>query len=168
MRRDGGRGGDVSQGKRVIVTRQIGSFYDVVEIGRGGMAVVYRAVEPISRQAVAIKLMSVELLGDHDFRRRFQREAEVLQRLNHPAIVPIMSHGEHGGQPYLVMPYLPGGTLADRLTGGPRPPGEAALLSRIAGALDSAHRLGIVHRGRNRNPAWPRHCRSDHSPSKDG
>ena len=103
---------------------QIGSYQEVEEIGRGGMAVVYRAVAPADGQIVAIKLMSGELTGDLSFRRRFQREAEVLQRLVHPAIVPILDHGEHNGQPYLVMPYLSGGSLADRLKGGPRPPGE--------------------------------------------
>ena len=125
---------------------EIGSYQEVEEIGRGGMAVVYRAVTPANRQVVAIKLMAGDLTGDLSFRKRFQREAEVLQRLIHPAIVPILDHGEHHGQPYLVMPYLDGGTLADRLQGGPRPPGEVALLARIAGALDSAHRRGVIHR----------------------
>ena len=125
---------------------EIGSYQEVEEIGRGGMAVVYRAVTPANRQVVAIKLMAGDLTGDLSFRKRFQREAEVLQRLIHPAIVPILDHGEHHGQPYLVMPYLDGGTLADRLQGGPRPPGEVALLARIAGALDSAHRQGVIHR----------------------
>ena len=125
---------------------QIGSYHEVEEIGRGGMAVVYRAVTPDSERIVAIKLMAGDLTGDLSFRKRFQREAEVLQRLVHPAIVPILGHGEHNGQPYLVMPYLDGGTLADRLQGGPRPPGEVALLARIAGALDSAHRQGVIHR----------------------
>ena len=129
-----------------MATTEIEGFHEVEEIGRGGMAVVYRAVETKSRQVVAIKLMSVELSDDLGFRKRFQREADVLQRLRHPAIVPILGHGEHGGQPYLVMPYLSGGSLADRLKGGPRPPGEVALLARIAGALDSAHRQGIIHR----------------------
>ena len=129
-----------------MATTEIGGFHEVEEIGHGGMAVVYRAVEPGTRQIVAIKLMSVELSGDSGFRKRFQREADVLQRLRHPAIVPILGHGEHLGQPYLVMPYLSGGSLADRLKGGPRPPGEVALLARIAGALDSAHRQGIIHR----------------------
>ncbi len=125
---------------------QIGSYQEAKEIGRGGMAVVYRAIAPADNQVVAIKLMAGDLTGDLSFRRRFQREAEVLQRLVHPAIVPILDHGEHHGQPYLVMPYLDGGTLADRLRSGPRPPGEVVLLARIAGALDSAHRQGIIHR----------------------
>ena len=129
-----------------MATTEIGGFHEVEEIGHGGMAVVYRAVEPKNRQIVAIKLMSVELSGDSGFRKRFQREADVLQRLRHPAIVPILGHGEHRGQPYLIMPYLSGGSLADRLKGGARPPGEVALLARIAGALDSAHRQSIIHR----------------------
>lgn len=129
-----------------MATMEIGGFQEVEEIGHGGMAVVYRAVETTSRQVVAIKLMTVELSGDAGFRKRFQREADVLQRFRHPAVVPILGHGEHRGQPFLVMPYLSGGSLADRLKGGPRPPGEVALLARIAGALDSAHRQSIIHR----------------------
>ena len=78
-----------------MATTEIGGFQDVEEIGHGGMAVVYRAVEPNSRQVVAIKLMTVELSGDATFRKRFQREADVLQRLRHPAIVPVLGHGEH-------------------------------------------------------------------------
>ena len=73
-----------------MATTEIGGFQEVEEIGHGGMAVVYRAVEPTSRQIVAIKLMSVELSGDAGFRKRFQREADVLQRFRHPAVVPIL------------------------------------------------------------------------------
>ena len=125
---------------------QIGQYQEVEEVGRGGMAVVYRAIAPDSGQAVAIKLMLGDLLGDPRFRKRFQREAEVLQRLRHPAIVPILDHGEHNGQPYLVMPYLTGGTLANQLTRGALPPASAALLAPIAAALDAAHRQGVIHR----------------------
>ena len=125
---------------------QIGQYQEVEEVERGGMAVVYRAIAPDSGQAVAIKLMLGDLLGDPRFRKRFQREAEVLQRLRHPAIVPILDHGEHNGQPYLVMPYLTGGTLANQLTRGALPPASAALLAPIAAALDAAHRQGVIHR----------------------
>ena len=107
-----------------MATTEIEGFHEVEEIGRGGMAVVYRAVETKSRQVVAIKLMSVELSDDLGFRKRFQREADVLQRLRHPAIVPILGHGEHCGQPSLVMPYLSGGALTDRSKVVPLPPAD--------------------------------------------
>ncbi len=129
-----------------MAVTQIGQYQEVEEVGRGGMAVVYRAIAPDNGQAVAIKLMLGDLAGDPRFRKRFQREAEVLQRLRHPAIVPILDHGEHNGQPYLVMPYLTGGTLADQLTHGALPPASAALLAPIAAALDAAHRQGVIHR----------------------
>lgn len=123
----------------------IGRYHVVKEVGRGGMATVYRA-RTAEGSVVAIKLMAGELLGDPHLRRRFRREAEVLSRLRHPAIVPILDYGEHLGQPYLVMPYLEGGTLGDRVASGAMPPRKTALLTRIASALDSAHAQHVVHR----------------------
>ena len=116
-------------------------------IGRGGMATVYRAADPAGGPEVAVKLMSGELALDEQFHKRFRREADVLRRLQHPGIVGVLDIGEHDGRPYLVMPYLSGGTLADRLERGPLPPAEiAALLPPLAAALDHAHRHGVIHR----------------------
>ena len=116
-------------------------------IGRGGMATVYRAADPAGGPEVAIKLMSGELALDEQFHKRFRREADVLRRLQHPGIVGVLDIGEHDGRPYLVMPYLSGGTLADRLQRGPLPPAEiAALLPPLAASLDHAHGPGVIHR----------------------
>jgi serine/threonine protein kinase len=117
------------------------------EIGRGGMATVYRAYDPLFKRSVAIKVLPHELLHNTTFRARFEREAQTVAALEHPAIVPVHDFGEQDGQPFLVMRYMTGGTLADRLVGGAMPVSEAArILNRLAPALDSAHSLGIIHR----------------------
>lgn len=106
---------------------------------------VYRAVG-LDGTPVALKWMALEVTRDPSFRRRFQREVDVLQRLRHSAIVPILDHGEYEGKPYLIMPYLHGGTLTGRLSSGRGQPSEVLLLARIADALDCAHTQSIVHR----------------------
>ncbi|MCA9868036.1 MAG: protein kinase [Anaerolineales bacterium] len=125
----------------------IGRYTVRDEIGRGGMATVYRATLPGATTDVAVKLMSGDLAQEIRFRQRFQREANVLRQLRHKGIVEVTDFGEHAGRPYLVMPYLSGGTLADRLAHGPLPPRDiAAMLPLLANALDYAHLNGFVHR----------------------
>jgi hypothetical protein len=111
------------------------------------MATVYRAHDPGIARDVAIKVLPREFLDVPGFRARFEREARMLASLEHPAIVPIYDHGEHEGQPYLVMRLMSGGSLADRLRNGPLPIPEAArILSALAPALDHAHASEIIHR----------------------
>jgi len=125
----------------------IGRYQVGGEIGRGGMAVVYRARDPHTQADMAIKLMAGDLAQDPYFRKRFQREADVLSRLRHPGIVGVVDFGEHDSRPYLVMPYVGGGTLAARLDRGPMSPAEiAATLPPLADALDYAHVRELVHR----------------------
>ncbi|NTV62092.1 MAG: protein kinase [Oscillochloris sp.] len=125
----------------------IGRYQVLSELGRGGMAVVYRAVDPQIGREVAIKVLPRELLHDREFRARFQREAEALARLEHPAIVPIYDVGEHDGQPYLVMRLMAGGSLADRLQQGMLSLAETArIIGDLAPALDYAHSHTIIHR----------------------
>ncbi len=119
------------------------------EIGRGGFSIVYRArQEQFSRQ-VAIKVLSVDHVDDAT-RRRFARECAVMGALSwHPHIVVVYDTGEAwGGRPYLVMEYLPKGSLADRLrTQGPLEWDEATRLGvQLAGALETAHQGGVLHR----------------------
>ncbi len=84
---------------------------------------------------------------DPQFRARFEREAKTIALLEHPAIVPVYDFGEEEGQPYIVMRYMSGGSLADRLEHGPLSISEAAaIISRLAPALDAAHARGIIHR----------------------
>ena len=98
--------------------RKIGRYIVQREIGRGGMAVVYLAFDPHFERQVAIKVMPRELLIDPSFLARFKREAKIIASLEHPAIVPVHDYGEVKRQPYLVMRYMPGGSLEDRLITG--------------------------------------------------
>jgi serine/threonine-protein kinase len=117
------------------------------ELGRGGMATVYHAFDPRFRREVAIKVLPREFMHDPTFRARFEREAQTIAALEHPAIVPVHDFGEADGQPFLVMRYMSGGSLLGRLARGPMAPLELApIFARIAGALDEAHARGIIHR----------------------
>ena len=117
------------------------------EIGRGGMATVYLAYDPNFRRKVAIKLVSVNLQENPVFRARFEREAHLIARIEHPAIVPVYDFGEQDQQPYLVMRYMAGGSLSTRIAGKMMPLEEAArVIAQIAPALDAVHAQGIVHR----------------------
>ncbi len=113
------------------------------------MATVYRAYDPNFRREVAVKVLPANLLSQADLRARFQREAETIAALEHPAIVPVYDFGEDEAsqQPYIVMRLMSGGSLADRLHGGPLAPAETLRLYRqLAPALDRAHARGVVHR----------------------
>jgi serine/threonine-protein kinase len=111
------------------------------------MASVYLAYDPSFRRSVAIKLVSVNLKENPVFRERFEREAQLIARIEHPAIVPVYDFGEQDNQPYLVMRYMPGGALAQKIKDGPLHLGYASqIISQIAPALDAVHSQGIIHR----------------------
>jgi len=111
------------------------------------MATVFLAHDPLIGRDVAVKVLPREFLHDPSFRGRFEREARTIAMLEHPAIVPIYDFGEQDGQPFLVMRYMKGGTLADRLQDGPLSvDATAAILKRIGAALDHAHSHGVIHR----------------------
>ncbi|MFN2188469.1 MAG: serine/threonine protein kinase [Candidatus Promineifilaceae bacterium] len=117
------------------------------EIGRGGMAIVYLARDPQHARAVAIKVLPKEFMFSPKFRARFEREAKVMISLQIPGIVPVYDYGDYEGQSYLVMHYMAGGSLTDRLLRGPLSLAEsAAILDGIAPALDEAHRRKMIHR----------------------
>ncbi len=118
------------------------------ELGRGGMATVYRGYDPRFEREVAVKVLPRELLhADPQFRLRFEREAKIIAQLEHSAIVPVYDVGEADGQPYFVMRYMNGGSLSDRIKAGVMTIDEAArILGTIAPGLDEAHSKGIVHR----------------------
>ena len=110
-------------------------------LGAGGMADVYLAHDPTLDREVAIKVPRFRSLG------RFEVEARAVARLEHPAIVPLYEYGDQDGHPYIVMRHMGGGSLAGRLTRGPRPLAEALpIIERIAAALDYAHSRGVIHR----------------------
>lgn len=126
---------------------KIGRYEVVKELGQGGMAVVYLAFDPYTKRQVAIKVLPHQYMADSQFRIRFRREAEAIAALEHPAIVPVYDYGEHDGQPFIVMRYMPGGSLASRLATQSLSLLEiAALINRLAPALEVAHQRGMVHR----------------------
>lgn len=130
-----------------MTEEKIGRYQIKQELGRGGMATVYLAHDPRFKRDVAIKVLPRQFTHDPTFRARFEREAQTIAHLEHPAIVPVYDFGEEDGQPYLVMRYLTGGSLADRLKDGPLPLLQSAdVLQRIASALDRAHKQGVIHR----------------------
>ncbi len=125
----------------------IGRYEIKSELGRGGMAAVYRAYDPHFERDVAIKILPSEYLHDPDFRARFEREAKTIAALEHPAVVPVYDFGEDNGRLFLVMRLMTGGSLAERLQGGSLPAKEASkIMTRISAALDVAHAQGIIHR----------------------
>jgi serine/threonine protein kinase len=126
---------------------KIGRYEIERELGRGGMAVVYLARDPYMKRPVAVKVLPRQFTFDEQFRARFQREAEIIAALEHPYIVPVHDYGEHEEQPYIVMRYMPGGSLLDRMARGPLGLTEISrIVSRVAEALDEAHARRIVHR----------------------
>ncbi|HSK86907.1 MAG TPA: protein kinase, partial [Anaerolineales bacterium] len=127
---------------------KIGIYEVKSELGRGGMATVYRAYDPRFEREVAVKVLPSELLhADPQFRLRFEREAKIIAQLEHTAIVPVYDVGEAAGQPYFVMRYMNGGSLSERIKAGGITIEEAArILGAIAPGLDEAHSKGIVHR----------------------
>jgi ABC-type branched-subunit amino acid transport system substrate-binding protein len=117
-------------------------------IGRGGMGVVYLARDLSLERPVALKLIVPELLEDEEFRARFLREPKLAASLDHPNVIPIYEAGEHDGQLYLAMRYVRGTDLRAELEreGKLSPERTIEVLSQVAGALDAAHRRGLVHR----------------------
>jgi Protein kinase domain len=131
------------------VVAAIGDLYDVeAEIGRGGMAVVYRARDVRLRRLVAVKVLPPDLAFRPDVRQRFLREAETAAQLSHPNIVPIYSVGERDGLIYFVMGLVTGESLAALLVRESRPPVETVrrVLREVADALACAHAHGVIHR----------------------
>lgn len=122
--------------------------YEVLEeLGRGSMGVVYKARHLRLGRIVALKMILTSRLSSPQALTRFRTEAEALARLQHPNVVQVYEIGEWGKQPFLVLEYLEGGNLADRLDGKPQPPAEAAqLVERLARAIHAAHECGIIHR----------------------
>jgi serine/threonine protein kinase len=127
--------------------KKLGPYEIVSARGAGGMGEVYRARDTRLDRIVAIKILRTELSVTDDRRRRFEREARVVSSLNHPHICALYDIGHHDGVDFLVMQYLEGETLAERLKRGALPYKEALRVAiDITEALESAHRQGIVHR----------------------
>ncbi len=132
-----------------LIGHYLGRYHILEQLGEGGMAIVYKASDTRLERDVAVKVIRTENILPSALERslkRFEREAKALARLTHPNIVKVMDYGEYEGKPYLVMEYLPGGTLKQKL-GKPIPWNEAiSILLPIAKALDFAHRQNMIHR----------------------
>jgi Tol biopolymer transport system component len=127
---------------------RLGPYEIQAPLGAGGMGEVYKARDTRLDRTVAIKILPDALAGDAQFRGRFEREARTISQLDHPHICALYDVGEEKGVSFLVMQYLEGETLAARLQrSGALAIGEALKIAiEIAGALDKAHRVGVVHR----------------------
>src|SRR4051812_15508205 len=117
-------------------------------VGRGGMGVVYRAGELELDRVVALKVIAPELLEEPAVRERFLREARTAASIEHPNVIPVYAAGERDGIAYLVMRFVDGFDLRTlvRRDGPPAPARAAAVIARVADALDAIHRAGYVHR----------------------
>jgi serine/threonine protein kinase len=130
-----------------MAEKNFARFQILGEIGIGGMGLVYQAFDPVAERSVAIKVLPPEFIHDLGLRANFEREVRLISGLEHESIVPVLEYGAFQGQPYLVMPYMPNGSLAERLVQGPLSPLETEqILERLANALDYTHQQGIVHR----------------------
>jgi len=127
--------------------QMIGRYEVKGVLGRGGMATVFHAFDPRFKRDVAIKVLPKEMLHDPGFRVRFEREAETIAKLDHPAIVLVYDYGEQDNQPFLVMRYMAGGSLANKIAQGSMAlPQTIKVMKRIAEGIDEAHLQGIIHR----------------------
>ena|SRR5579859_1524288 len=130
-----------------MIGQTLGHYRILEKVGAGGMGVVYRAHDDQLERDVALKLLPSGTLNDNASRRQFRKEALALAKLSHPNIETIYEFDSQDGIDFLVMEYVPGKTLADRLARGALPEKEVVALGiQIAAAIDEAHRRGIVHR----------------------
>lgn len=131
-----------------MTVKQIGRYEIERELAQGGMGLIFIARDPYMNRQVIIKVLMYNRTMDEFNREFFQREAELIAALEHPAIVPVYDFGWHGQQPYIVMRYMSEGTLDDLI----KKKGElklteiAHILKRVSEALDAAHARNIIHR----------------------
>jgi serine/threonine protein kinase len=129
-----------------LIGREFGRYRVVEKLGEGGMATVYKGLDIRLDRMVALKVIRMDRDSSGDFIKRFEREAKALAKLSHPNIVHVNEYGEFEGTPFIVMDYVPNGTLKQRM-GKPIPWMDAIrFLIPIANALDYAHQHNIIHR----------------------
>lgn len=136
-----------SCGQKVLVQGKVGAYRVMKLIGQGGMGAVYEGFDAGLGRKVAIKVTLANVKNDANLLETFQREAQVVAKLNHPNVVQVYTFGEEKGHPYLVMELLPAGTLLDRV-GGDEPlsiPFIMEVALQVAEGLNAAHELGLLH-----------------------
>src|SRR5689334_19003010 len=128
--------------------QMLGPYRIINQIGKGGMANVYKAYQPSVDRYVAIKVLPSQLAESQEFATRFQQEARIIAKLEHPHILPVFDYGESDGVAYFVMRYLDAGTLRDKMEAGrPLPLNDIdRIFTQLADALSYAHSFGIIHR----------------------
>ncbi len=125
----------------------VGAYQILEQLGHGGMATVFKAYHPSLDRDVALKVLHPAFKNDPQFFTRFQREARIVARLEHPNIVPVYDFSEHNGEPYLVMRYVHGDTLKAEINGTPFPIEKILrIMEPVCNALSYAHNQGILHR----------------------
>jgi serine/threonine protein kinase len=125
----------------------VGPYQIQEQLGQGGMATVYKAYHPALDRHVAIKVMDVALSKEQGFIERFKREARVIAKLDNPHIVPVYDFDEHNGQPYIVLKFIDGQTLKERMSSSPLSKTEILQIVKAVGdGLEYAHKRGILHR----------------------
>ncbi len=129
-----------------MATVDIPGYKIVKTLGVGGQATVYLAIQKGFEREVALKVMSPVLAADPSFGERFIREAKIVAKLSHKSIVTVYDVGESGGFYYLAMEYLPGGDLKYKINAGMKAREALEILSKLARALDFAHKKGYIHR----------------------
>jgi serine/threonine-protein kinase len=130
-----------------LIGRTLGPYKLEAKLGGGGMADVYRAYQASVKRYIAIKVMLPEIANQPGFVERFEREAEVIASLEHPHILPVIDYGNFEGIHYLVMRYIEGGSLDNRMRQKPLSLQECSrMMSQMASALDYAHKRGVIHR----------------------
>lgn len=129
------------------VGETIGRYRIIEQLGQGGMATVFKAYHAELDRYVALKVLHPAFLEDPNFLARFQREARLVAKMDHPNIVPIYDYAEHEGRPYLVMKFIEGETLKARLERGSLSRSEVGgIVDAVGLALGYAHKQGILHR----------------------
>src|SRR5689334_19113872 len=128
--------------------QMLGPYRIINQIGKGGMAIVYKAYQPSVDRYVAIKVLPSQLAESQEFATRFHQEARIIAKLEHPHILPVFDYGESDGVAYFVMRYLDAGTLRDKMEAGrPLPLNDIdRIFTQLADALSYAHSFGIIHR----------------------
>jgi serine/threonine protein kinase len=131
----------------LVEGQQVGPYQIIGQLGQGGLATVYKAYHARLDRYVAIKMMHQAFQGDASFLARFEREAQIVAKLEHAHIVPVYDYDEHEGQPYLVMKFVEGRTLKNLLSERPLTLQEILdIMTPIANALTYAHQRGVLHR----------------------
>jgi tRNA A-37 threonylcarbamoyl transferase component Bud32 len=139
---------DVPEPSDAAIGTRIAGYLLEEQIGRGGMAVVYRALDERLDRRVALKLLAPSLAADAAFQARFIRESRAAAAVDHPNIIPVYDAGDAGGSLFIVMRYVEGGDVRSLLRqAGPLPPARVwRIITQVAAALDAAHARGLIHR----------------------